>query len=88
MWDILKDYDSLHLIEEDVTHFLTIVYRGERKSNFGENALDFSDTSFTSSLEADVPGGGTINNDVTLPEVTQSFIFNTPNGDERFDEFV
>lgn len=85
MWDIVKDYDSLHLVEEDSTHFLTLVYRGERKSNFGENALDFSDTSFVSSLDFSIPGGSPVTGSVTLPEITESFIFITPNGNEEFD---
>lgn len=83
MWDIMHDYDSVNL-EEDENHFLTLIYRGEVFRRNANELFGIEDQSFNENTSFSLPGIIPEGDSVTVP-YTQSLDFETGSGNEEFD---
>ncbi len=56
MWDIVNDYDSSDVFEEDVTHFLSFIYTTRVASQTAEELIQISDQNMNTSFSFSTGG--------------------------------
>lgn len=88
MWDILKDYDSTHLVEDEQTHFLTLIYDNITSTAGMEDYLTIPNQAYSQNEFFSLPYQIPIGDSVTIPTISQTIEFETQYDDQRYDSIV